>query len=187
MSYFRTSDDLSAELAASFELFLSDEGGREAAAVAASGFDQGDGLPDEPMIVLVTSNPSTALMLILGENARVEVGGEEVPSQVKFTADASALHDLLLENYDAGQIARAVEEKRIQVSGPPWSLDALITLAGAFAGSYRSSLERRGRTDLLNTPAPAPAGFWEVPVPRPEDFMGAVVPARRQFTQTTKR
>jgi len=187
MSYFRNADEAAAELGAAFEFFLSHEDGRRAAAVAAAGFDQGDGLPDEPTVVVVTSEPSTALTLVLGESARVETGGDEISSQVKFTADASALHDLLLENYDAGQIARAVEEKRIQVSGPPWSLDALITLAGAFAGSYRSSLERRGRTDLLNTPAPAPAGIWEVPVPRPEDFMGVVVPARRQFTQTTKR
>lgn len=187
MSYFSNAEEASAEFAASFEFFLSHEDGRRAAAAAASGFDRGDGLPEEPTVVLVTSNPSTALTLVLGENARVEVGGEDISSQVKFTADASALHDLLLENYDAGQIARAVEEKRIQVSGPPWSLDALITLAGAFAGSYRSSLESRGRSDLLNTPQPAPAGFWEVPVPRPEDFMGVVVPERRKFTQTTKR
>jgi hypothetical protein len=187
VSYFRSAEDVFAELAAAFEFFLSREDGRQAAADAASGFDQGDGLPDEPTVVLITSNPSTALTLILGENARVEAGGAEISAQVQFRADASSLHDLLLETYDAGQIARAVEEKRIQVSAPPWSLDALITLAGTFAGSYRNSLEQRGRTDLLNTPAPAPAGIWEVAVPRPEDFMGAVVPARRKFTQTTKR
>jgi hypothetical protein len=187
VSYFRNAEDVLAELAAAFDFFLSHEEGRQAAAAAAPGFDLGDGLPDEPTVAVVTSNPSTALTLILGENARVERGGEEISAQVQFTADASSLHDLLLENYDAAQIARAVEAKRIQVSAPPWSLDALITLAGAFAGSYRNSLEQRGRIDFLNTPTPPPAGIWEVPIPRPEDFMGAVVPARRQFNQTTKR
>jgi len=187
MSYFRDADDLAAEIRAAFDVFLETESGRAAAAAAADGFDQGDGLPDEPAVVVMTSDPPTATTLFLGDDARVEAGGEDLPAQVQLTADANALHDLLLERYDAGQIARAVEEKRLVVSGPPWSLDALIVLAGAFAGSYRSSLERRGRDDLLDAPLPAPAGVWEVPIPRPEDFMGAVVPARRDFNQKTSR
>jgi hypothetical protein len=187
LSYFKNADDLSAELAASFDLFLSTEEGRRAAGLAAAGFDLGDGLPEEPMVVVVTSNPSTTTTLVLGENAHVEVGGEDIPAQVRMTADADALHDLLMENYDAGQIARAVEEHRLSVPGPPWSLDALIVLAGAFGGFYRRSLEQRGRTDLLETPPPPPAGVWEVAVPRPEDFMGGVVPARRQFNQATSK
>jgi len=187
MSYFQSAEDLAAELEATLRLFLGTDRGREAAVDAAAGFDQGDGLPDEPLVVVVTSDPATATTLVLGENPRVESGGESLPAQVQFTADANALHDLLLENFDAGQIARAIEEKRLGVSGPPWSLDALIVLAGAFAGSYRSSLEGRGRTDLLNTPTPPPAGVWDVAVPRPEDFMGTVVRGRREFNERTSR
>lgn len=187
MSYFSTADDLSKELVASFELFLATDEGRRAAELADSGFDLGDGLPEEPTVVVVTSRPTTTTTLVLGKEARVEAGREQDRAQVRMDADADALHDLLMENYDAGQIARAVEENRLSVSGPPWSLDALIVLAGAFAGCYRRSLEQRGRTDLLETPVPAPAGVWEVPVPRPEDFIGAVVPARRQFNQATSK
>jgi hypothetical protein len=187
VSYFGNAEDVYQELAATFELFLSEPAGREAALAASDGFDRGDGLPEEPIVVVMTSDPATSLMLILGENARVKRGGQDLAAQVQVTADASSLHDLLLENYDAGQIARAVEEKRIKVSGPPWSLDALIVLAGALEGFYRRSLEQRGRTDLLTTPAPPAAGIWEVPIPNPEDFMGAVVPARRRFNQTTTR
>jgi hypothetical protein len=187
MPYFSTAADLATELAASFELFLATAEGRRAAEQAASGFDVGDGLPDEPTILITTSGPATSTTLILGENARVQSGGGQVLAQVRLTADADALHDVLLENYDAGQIARAVEEKRLSVSGAPWSRDSLIVLAGAFAGAYRRSLEQRERDDLLNTPAPTPAGVWEVPVPRPEDFMGAVVPARMRFNKTTRR
>lgn len=187
MSYFQDAEDLSAEVAAAFELFLSTETGRQAALKAAGGFDRGDGFPDEPVAVVITSDPETATTLVLGEKARVEPGGADLPAQVQFSADANALHDLLAENYDAGQIARAVEEKRLKVSGPPWTLDALIVLAGAFGGCYRRSLEQRGRTDLLETPAPAPAGVWEVPVPRPEDFMGTVIPARRKFNQSMSK
>lgn len=183
MTYFSTAAVLAAELAASVDLFLAAEEGRRAAEQAASGFDVGGGLPDEPMVLVVTSNPSTAITLVLGENARVEVGGEQVRAQVRLTADADALHDLLLEKYDAGQIARAVEERRLTVSGSPWSLDSLIVFAGAFAGAYRRSLEQRGRSDLLQTPEPAPAGVWEVAVPDPADFVGAVVPARRHFNK----
>lgn len=187
MSYFSDAEQLTEELKAAFELFLSTDKGREAAVAAKSGFDQGDGLPDEPMVVVLTTDPESAITLVLGDEARVVLGGHDRPVQVRLNADASALHDLLLENYDAGQIARAVEEKRLGVSGPPWSLDALIVLVGAFAGIYRRSLEARGRTDLLNTPAPAPSGVWEVPIPRPEDFMGATVPARRDFIRKTSQ
>ncbi len=187
MAYFTTAADLADELAASFELFLATAEGRHAAKQAASGFDVGDGLPEEPAVLVVTANPATATTLVLGDNARVERSGEQVRAQVRLTADADVLHDVLLENYDAGQIARAVEEKRLSVSGSPWSLDSLIVLAGAFAGSYRRSLEQRGRNDLLQTPAPAPAGVWEVDVPDPADFVGAVVPGRRQFNTSTKR
>jgi hypothetical protein len=187
MSYFVSAEELCAELVAAFEQFLGTEKGRQAAALAASGFDHGSGLPDEPTVLVVTSEPASVTTLVLGDSARAEAGGQNTLAHVRLTADADALHDLLLENYDAGQIARAVEEKRLGVSGPPWSLDALIVLAGAFAGHYRSSLERRGRTDLLHTPAPAPAGVWEVPVPRPSDFVGTVVAGRRQFNQSTSR
>lgn len=187
MSYFNTANDLSTELVAAFELFLATQEGRRAAELAELGFDLGEGLPEEPTVMLVTSEPETVTTLILGKKARVEVGGEQDRGHVRMSADADALHDLLMENYDAGQIARAIEENRLGVSGPPWSLDALIVLAGAFAGCYRRSLEQRGRTDLLQTPAPAPAGIWEVPIPRPEDFMATVVPARRQFNQTTSK
>ncbi|WP_406349306.1 hypothetical protein OHA44_37205 [Streptomyces sp. NBC_00144] len=187
MSYFAHAEELVGELRAALELFLSTPEGKEAAKTAASGFDKGEGLPDEPSVVLVTSAPETATTLVLGDRPRVEDGGTELAAQVQFQADGNALHNLLLEKFDAGQIARAIEEKRLSVSGPPWALDALIVLAGALTGAYRASLEQRGRDDLLNTPAPPPAGVWEVPVPRPEDFMGAVVPARRQFTQTTSR
>jgi hypothetical protein len=187
VSYFKDAQDLSAEVAAAFELFLSTQEGKEAAHVAAAGFDLGDGLPEEPVAVVITSDPETATMLVLGDKARVEQGGRDVPAQVQFSSDANTLHDFLAENYDAGQLARAVEEKRLSVSGPPWSLDALIVLAGAFGGVYRRSLEQRGRTDLLETLAPAPSGVWEVPVPRPEDFVGAVIPARRKFNQITKK
>lgn len=184
MSYFKDAEDLTEELAAAFELFLATDDGRNAAERAASGFDQGDGLPTEPQVLVVTTDPTSATTLVFGEKARFDRVGGDTPAQVQFSADANALHDLLLENYDAGQIARAVEEKRLGVSGPPWSLDALIVVAGVFAGFYRRSLEQRSRTDLLDTPKPPPAGIWEVPVPRPEDFMGAVVPERRKFTNT---
>ncbi|MDV6286981.1 hypothetical protein [Rhodococcus jostii] len=187
MGYFSNADELSTELIASLELFLASEDGHRAAELAVTGFDLGDGLPDEPLVAITTSNPSTTTTLILGSNARVEANNEEERAQVRLNADADSLHDLLLENYDAGQIARAVEEHRLSVSGSPWSLDALIVLAGAYAGFYRRSLEERGRQALLETPAPAPSGIWEVPVPRPEDFMGVVVPARRQFAQRMSR
>jgi hypothetical protein len=187
MSYFASAEDLTAELTAALESFLDSDRGRNAARAAAAGFDLGDGLPEEPALVLITRNPDAAVTLILGDNAHVRRGGQDIPAQAQLRADADALHDTLAENYDAGQIARAVEEGRLNVSGPPWCLDALIVLAGAFAGFYRESLQRRDRQDLLSTSSPAPAGVWDVAVPRPEDFMGAVVPARREFNQRYSR
>jgi hypothetical protein len=169
------------------ELFLDSPPGRQAARDAAAGFDMGDGLPEEPLVVLITTNPATSTTLVLGENARVERGDAQQNAQVKFTAESNALHDLLAENYDAGQIARAIEENRLSIAGSPWSLDALIILAGHFGGVYRASLESRQREDLLNTPVPPPAGDWEVPIPRPEDFVGITIPARRAFARANSR
>lgn len=183
MGYFNSAEELSAELVASLELFLDTDGGRLAAESAVNGFDLGEGFPGEPLVNIVTSDPKTITTLVLGTKARVEIHEQEPVAQVQLTADADSLHDLLLENYDAGQIARAVEEHRVSVSGSPWSLDALIVLAGMYAGFYRESLEQRGSHQLLQTLPPAPSGVWEVAVPRPEDFMAAVVPERRQFTQ----
>lgn len=187
MTYYKSADDLLTELTATFDLFLSTDAGLAAAAATTGGFDLGEDLPEEPRVLVTTTSPETALTLVLGTKARVEPGGEDAPAQVRLSADADVLHDLLLEKSDASQIARAIEEKRLSVSGPPWSLDSLIVLAGAFAGSYGASLEQRGREDLLNTPAPAPAGVWEVPVPRPEDFVGGVIPQRRRFNQSTSK
>jgi hypothetical protein len=187
VSYFAQAEDLEAELRAALELFLATDEGHQAARAAVAGFDRGPGLPDEPTVAITTRDPAVSMKLLLGDRARVEAGAPDEPAHVQFTTDADALHDLLAENYDAGQIARAVEEKRLAVAGPPWSLDALIVLAGAFAGCYRRSLEQRGRVDLLEAALPAAAGVWQVPVPRPEDFVRVVVAQRRQFNQSMSR
>lgn len=187
MSYFADGDDLAAELAASLKLFLATPEGQQAAKQASGGFEIVEDGPKEPTVLIDTINPASSTALILGEHARVEAGAAQAGAHVRLTADGDALHDMLAENYDAGQIARAIEEKRVRVTGPPWSLDALIVLVGLYGGFYRRSLEERQRTDLLNTPTPPPAGHWEVEVPRPEDYVGVVLPARAEFTKTMSR
>ncbi|MGJ3558584.1 hypothetical protein ACR6C2_04915 [Streptomyces sp. INA 01156] len=85
MSYFSTADDLSKELVASFELFLATDEGRRAAELADSGFDLGDGLPEEPTVVVVTSRPTTTTTLVLGKEARVEAGGSRTGLRFVWT------------------------------------------------------------------------------------------------------
>lgn len=187
MTYFSSSDDVSAELVALFDELLSTKEGRDAARTAGAAFEI-DPESQEPTVAIVTTEPASTTLLILGGSARVQASASgEHAAQIVLTADADALHDLLIENYDAGQIARAIEERRITFSGAPWALDALILLAGQLPDRYRASLTRRGRDDLLNPPPAAPAGFWEVSVPRPEDYLGTVVAGRRTFIQTTSK
>ncbi len=187
MTYFVDSEDAATELAAAFSYFLSAPAGAQAAALASEGFDLGKGLPNEATLLLVTSEPTTRTVVVLGTSPSAVNVGEDVAAHVRLDADCDTLHDVLLENYDAGQIARAVEERRLILSGPPWSKDALIVLAGAFGSTYRASLEGRGRADLLNTPAPVPAGTWVVDVPSADEFVGVVLAGRRKFAQTTSR
>jgi|SRR5215207_10104327 len=176
MGYFRDSEELTEEIRAALELFLSSPEGTAAASSAAERF------ADEAVVELTTFAPETKVTVDL-RRRRVETREPAEGAEVRLRAEADALHDLMVDHMDAGQIARALEERRIQVVGSPRQLDALIVIAGAIGDCWRRSLEQRGRQDLLSTPEPPPAGDWSTERMDPELFVSEELAARRARNQ----
>jgi hypothetical protein len=74
------------------------------------------------------------------------------------------------------EISRLAEEGRVELSGPPLVLGALLPLTAAIQPHYAASLEERGRGDLLAVPAPPTGEVWQSEAPPP-----AVIGVRRPW------
>lgn len=151
MSYFADAATLEHELVAFFNAFLGSEDGARANEAARA-------LGDQARLVLRTTDPAavvsvdffeSSVSLDVAENANIEIALE-----------ADILHDILLGRLDPVQVSRMYETDRITFSGAATDLAALIVLAGPLQPHYPASLERRGRTDLLDTPLPERHAVW---------------------------
>lgn len=179
MAYFRDGHDIAAELVAALEAYVSSTEGAAATAQAAREFQAGE----EAVVLFETSNPEAAVRLDLRNRTVARGGGA---ATVGLRMDADTMHDLMLDRLDGGQIARAFEEGRLAITGPPWALDALVKISQSVSQCWRQSLEARGRQDLLSAPPPPPAGVWEKYYD-PEVFVEQIIPERKRRIQEYTR
>jgi hypothetical protein len=154
MTYFASGEELQAELEAFLGAFLASEEGARAT-------EQARALGDRATLVLRTVEPDAAVAVDF--LARRVLPGAEEDGDVEIEVEADALHDVLLERLGPVQISQLYETERLTFRGSAQHLAGLIALAGPLAPSYRASLERRGRDDLLATPAPATKVEWGSP------------------------
>lgn len=169
MGFFRDGDELQAELCA----FLGDFVASDAAARAAAetGF--------EGVLVLRTVNPESAVSLDVS-GRRVSSGAVD-NGAVELELEADDLHHILLNRLGPVEISRLYETDCVRFAGRPEALGAVALLAGRVQQFYPDSLMRRGRQDLLDTPAPATGDLWDVGGP-PKEVIGK----RRPWQRPTK-
>jgi ubiquinone biosynthesis protein UbiJ len=109
-------------------------------------------------------------------SARRLIEPPERPAAAEVSIDADALHHLLLDHLGPVEISRLAEEGRVELSGPPLVLGALLPLTAAIQPHYAASLEERGRGDLLAVPAAPTGEVWQSEAPPP-----AVIGVRRPW------
>lgn len=151
MTYFASGEELQRELVAFLAAFFESEDGERAVHAARA-------LGDRGTLLIRTVDPETVVSIDFF-SASVSPHAAE-SRDVEIQVEADALHDILLERLDPVQISRLYETERLLFSGASQNLAALIMLAGALQPHYPASLARRGRNDLLDTPAPPTKIAW---------------------------
>jgi hypothetical protein len=161
VSYYASTRELEEELVATLERFLASSEYKTLSQAAA---EQG---ADAPTLLARTADPEASFTVDL--RSATVVPGETETADVVLELDADALHDILLDRLDPVQISRLYETDRVTFRGSAEHLCALILLAGRLQPHYEASLRERGRTDLLETPAPPTRVTWGDPSepPRP--------------------
>ena len=154
MSYYATSEDLEQELEAFLTAFLGSGDGAQAAEAARA-------LGDSATLTLHLLDPDAVVSIDF--LARTVTPGPVEGADVEIEMEADALHDLLLDRLDVVQISQLYETDRVQFAGGTTQLAALVVVAGPLQPHYAASLERRGRQDLLDTPAPPSPIVWGDP------------------------
>jgi hypothetical protein len=151
MSAYADGAELERELEAFLTAFLASEEGTAACAAARS-------LGEQARLVLRTVDP--AAVVSVDFFAAEVASGAFGDANVEIELPADGLHDLLLGRLDPVQISRLYETDQLVFSGSATDLAALVVLAGVLQPYYPESLRRRGRDDLLATPAPERHGVW---------------------------
>ncbi len=176
MSYFQSPADAQGELQAFLTAFVESHQGAQAAEDAKASEHGGT-------IVLRTLNPASVLS--------VDVAGRRVSTEatsgatVELEFQADDLHDVLLNRLGPVEISQLYETQRVGFAGRPEALGAVAVLAGQVQPFYPDSLARRGRQDLLNTPARPCGATWEVDEP-PREVIGKRRPWQREKPTATR-
>lgn len=151
MSHFADGEELGRELVAFLTAFLGSEEGARATEAAR-------GLGDQARLTLRTVDPDAVVSVdFYAGSVSLDALAD---ANVEITLEADALHDILLGRLDPVQISRLYETERLTFDGAAVDLAALVLLAGPLQPHYPASLRRRGREDLLDTPAPPAAAVW---------------------------
>lgn len=170
MSYFENSAEVQGELEAFLTDFVnSDEGIRAAQAAATS--EHGG------VLVLRTINPASVVSLDIPR--RLVAGEVTFDAVVELEFEADDLHDILLNRLGPVEISQLYETDCVGFAGRPEALGAVAILAGQAQPFYPDSLTRRGRQDLLSTPARPVGVTWQVSGP-PKEIIGKRRPWQRE-------
>jgi hypothetical protein len=146
MSLFTSAEDLEGELLPALRAFLATPAGAEAT-VAVAGLDAGS------VLVLQISDPETAVWI---DFASGEVGtGDHDGAASQLSIDADSLHQLGMNRLAPVQVARAIEERRVDATGSFELMLLLLRSLPPLGEVWRDTLTAHGRGDLLDAPAPA--------------------------------
>jgi hypothetical protein len=175
VSYYATTEELEQELEAFLSAFLASDDGTRAADAARQ-------VGDSAILTLRLLDPDAVVSVDF--LARTLVLGPVEGADVEVEMEADALHDLLLDRLGPVEISRLYETDRVRFTGGTTQLAGLVLAAGPLQPYYERSLEARGRTDLLETPAPETPIVWGDPseATSPPQLIG-----RRRRWQRPKR
>jgi hypothetical protein len=180
MSLFATADELGAELLPTLSAFLAGPAGDQARAAVAE-LDAGS------VLVLRISGPRAVVWI---DFAAGEVGaGERDDAAAQLAIDADSLHHLGMNRLAPAQVARAVEERRIDATGSFELMLLLLASLDPLGAVWRETLGAHGRDDLLDVPAPPATPIYSAPT---DTARQAYVPewsarAKRAVSKSTRR
>lgn len=163
MSYYANAHELEEELVATLERFLASD---EYRALSRAAADSGANVPS---LLARTADPRASVTVEFSTGT--VASGATGAADVVLELDADALHDILLNRLDPVQISKLYETERVTFKGSAEHLTALILLAGRLQPHYEASLRERGRTDLLETPAPPTRVTWGDPSESPRPLL----------------
>ena len=183
MKYFRTGDDVVALIEDAVGLLLESAHGRAAAAAF-----RGGGCT---RVELGTRDPESAVIVdfATGTVTRTTAASTEPPADaegstgeagVLLEMEADLLHTMMMGTLHTGDIARAYDEERITMHGPPAALQALVSLATPLSEAWQRSAARSARSSTLQAVEPGRGRIWRAPPIDAEHFVGEVIPARRR-------
>jgi hypothetical protein len=153
MSLFSSADDLEAELLPALRAFLGSPAGEQASAGVAE-LDAGS------VMVLRVSDPEATFWL---DFAAGEAGsGERDAAAAQLAIDADSVHHLGMNQLAAVQVARGIEERRIDATGSFELMLLLLRSLAALGDVWRDTLRAHVRDDLLSAPAPAEAEIFQL-------------------------
>lgn len=158
MAALFTSDELEAVLVAFLTDFVASQACDRVAPRARE-------LTADGSFVVRTREPEVEVTVDILQRS-VTRGGVAAPA-AHVELDATDLHNLMLDRLGPVEISQLNETGKIAVEGKPDTLAALVMIAAVAQPHYPASLERIGRHDLLDTPAPPTAGTWHVEGPLP--------------------
>lgn len=158
MSIFSSEKELQDELSAFVADFVASEDGRQAVQRAQS-------LSERLTLALRSREPETVLWVDFVQGEVTVAATDQAAVSIDIHADD--LHHLMMDRLGPVEISRLSETEQLKVSGAPEALAALVLLAAQAQPYYPNSLSQRGRTDLLDTPAPPSPTVWSVEGPPP--------------------
>lgn len=122
-------------------------------------------LTAEGSFVVRTREPSVEVTVDVLQRTVTRGGAGSAAARAQLHAED--LHNLMLDRLGPVEISRLSEIGRIAIEGEPDTLAALVMIAAVAQPYYPASLERSGRHDLLETPAPPVGGVWHGDGPPP--------------------
>jgi hypothetical protein len=180
MSLFASAEDIEGELVPTLRDFLGSPAGAEAAD-AVRGLDAGS------VMLLRISDPETAIWV---DFASGEVGsGDRDDAASQLAIDADSVHHLGMNQLAPGQVARAIEERRVDATGSFELMLLLLRSLPPLGDVWRETLHAHDRDDLLGAPAPADTEIYAIDAK--SQRQGYVPPwsrfAKRAASNSTRR
>jgi hypothetical protein len=180
MSLFATAEDLETELLPTLREYLASPAGVEAAA-AVKGLDAGS------VVMLRITDPEATVWVDIASG---EAGsGERDDAVSQLAIDADSIHHLGMNQLAPGQVARAIEERRIDATGSFELMLLLLRSLPPLGEVWQDVLRAHERQDLLEAPAPPEADIYTIEA---ESRRQGYVPpwsrfAKRAASKSTRR
>jgi hypothetical protein len=150
---FDSAEELEGELLPALRTFLASPAGEQAQA-AVKEFAPGS------VFALQITDPELDVWV---DFASLEAGeGPREDASGRLLIDGDALHHLGMDQLSPAQVARAVEERRIDAKGSFELMLILLESLDPLGAVWRETLAAHGREDLLELPAPEATPIYTI-------------------------